>query len=51
MYDHEETYASFWEGYQAFEVADPHNPYSEDDENRRLWADGWPKAFDDWERA
>lgn len=47
MYDAPETYASFYEGYEAFKNADPTNPYPDGDENRDLWADGWLAAFDD----
>lgn len=47
MLDSPYTYASFYEGYQAFKDGNPTNPYAEGDENRGPWADGWMEAFDD----
>jgi hypothetical protein len=51
MLNPSEIYASYYEGYEAFQNADPTNPYPEGDENRGPWADGWMAAFDDSGRA
>jgi hypothetical protein len=46
MYDEPSTFASYWEGQQAFRDGNSVNPYFTDDEQHGPWRDGWYEAFD-----
>lgn len=47
MYDAPETFASFYEGYEAFKDAEVTNPYPPHSRNYGPWEDGWLQASDD----